>query len=46
MKNKGVEIIEAKLELGMTQFSAREVAYLLNQIRILQTLLDKEKGNK
>ena len=46
MKNRGVEIIEAKLELGMTQFSVREVAYLLNHIRVLQALLDKEKGNK
>jgi hypothetical protein len=37
----GLQIIELKLENGVQQFSAREIAYLLNTIRIL-----KEKGNK
>jgi hypothetical protein len=42
----GVKKIEMKLENGVQQFSAQEVAHLLNQIRILDAIIKKEKGNK
>lgn len=40
-----IKTIENKLETGIQQFSAQEVAYLLNMIRIQHKLLT-EKGNK
>jgi hypothetical protein len=39
----GLQIIELKLENGVQLFSAQEIAYLLNTIRILKA--EKEKGN-
>lgn len=39
--SKGIEIIEAKLELGFTHYTAKEVAFLLNQIRVLKELNKK-----
>lgn len=35
------EIIEAKLENGVQQFSAQEVVHLLNQIRVLEAGMKK-----
>lgn len=40
----GLQIIELKLENGVQLFQAKEVAYLLNTIRILKA--KEEKGNK
>ena len=41
-----IETIEKKLENGQQQFSAQEVAFLLNRIRVLKAFIKIEKGNK
>lgn len=43
----GLQIVELKLENGVQLFSANEVAFLLNQIRIQQALIETyKKGNE
>lgn len=42
----GVQMIETKLEDGVQQFSAQEVAHLLNEIRIQKAITQKVKRDK
>ncbi|MCY8256464.1 hypothetical protein MOC12_21135 [Bacillus spizizenii] len=39
-----IKLVELKLQNGVQQYSAQEVATLLNEIRVLKGLLSKERG--